>query len=123
MRQVAIFLRAIKTFRRIDHQTFFGYPQIALAQNAPTEPVRERAKSATKSIEDVLKSRLDLYSSNEKGRTTRMASFAKANQQKQAQMMAEQKRIRAEKMAEQKANQRPLQKATRAQAAKIRKKW
>merc|ERR1712025_154659 len=74
-------------------------------------------------FEEALNSRIDFHSSNEKGRTQRMAAFAAKNRElakiKEKELNAKREAQKAEMLK----NKKPLRKASGKQLREIKKKW
>jgi len=107
--------RLFHCYRRIQQFRHFDpfRPSFALAGSVPKE----------NKVEDALKSNVDFYSSNEKGRTARMVSFAKKNKELAKIEAARKNAEMAAKKAEEARNKKPLQKASKKQIAAMKKKW
>ena len=108
-------------FRRIQQLRHFDpfRPSFALAGSLPNSGNLPKEDK----VGDALKSNVDFYSSNEKGRTARMVSFAKKNKELAKIEAAKKAKIMAEQKAEEARNKKPLQKASKKQIAAMKKKW
>merc|ERR1711973_116289 len=84
---------------------------------------QETQSSLVEKIEEALKSRIDYHSSNEKGRTQRMAAFAAKNREL---AKIKEKELQAKRDAEQalkNKNKKPLKKASPKQLREFKKKF
>merc|ERR1711937_188796 len=84
---------------------------------------QETQSSLAEKVEKVLKSRIDYHSSNEKGRTQRMAAFAAKNREL---AKIKEKEMQAKRDAEQalkEKNKKPLKKASAKQLREFKKKF
>lgn len=93
--------RVIHTIRSIDPLPLYQFINPALCFEVIPQTLDA-------SIDDVFKSNIDYYSSNEKGRTQRMAKAKKVNQQQAKQMEAEQRKVQEKKALERAAKIKPL---------------
>ncbi|CBY36741.1 unnamed protein product [Oikopleura dioica] len=74
-------------------------------------------------LKDILNDRLQKYSSNEKGRTQRMASFKKAQQGKAQEEQARQGTVRAAQLAEREAARKNIKPVKGSAKRKMMKNW